>query len=305
MGIVSLQWIRTHMHRLSDGPDSLGLSYMHSLGLRQSYIPFIHTCLPVIFIVGFTFFLMGLTLFLFKISWPVAIPVTLVIACMFAFLVITTLHPAMQPHPLERPSDNPECFPCPYRSPQSSLCLLRESWESRSEIWLRKRTMDFFANKKLLSHLASNPEITAPKPFASDTIKALVSIKESRSAETEKERTALATCLAEVLPIHLDVFPIGDLIDLNPFLPPSRYVPSAVFLHDGPATKEDLSAVALLQVATCNGHPLGSPDLLNACVRTTRWLFERPRTFGLVSTEVPNKQPLQLISKAGTSRLLS
>jgi len=34
VGIVSLQWIRSHLRRLSDGADSLGLSYMHSLGLH-------------------------------------------------------------------------------------------------------------------------------------------------------------------------------------------------------------------------------------------------------------------------------
>ena len=305
VGIVSLQWIRSHIHRLSDGADCLGLSYMHSLGLRQSYIPHIFTSLPIILIFGLTFFFIGLIIFLCNISWPVAIPVTFAIACTFAFLVITTVLPALQPFPVERPSDNPECFPSPYRSPQSLLFLRCGDWKSRSEIWLRQRTEDFFAKKKVSSHLASNAEIAAQEPFAYDIIKALASVKESRSAESEKERKALAKCLAEVLPIHLelDLFPTGDLADLIPFLPSSEYVPSAVFLREGLATQDDLSAVALLQTATCRGHRFRSADLVKACVRATHWLFERPRTLDSVPTKVPNNQPLHLISKTGTSRL--
>ena len=300
VGIVSLQWIRSHIHRLRDGADSLGLSYMHSLGLHQSYIPLVFTSLPILLIFGLTFFLIGLIVFLFNISWRVAIPVTFAIACTFAFLVITTALPALQSFPVKRPNDNPKCFPSPYRSPQSLLFLRCRDWALRSEIWLRQRTEDFFDKNKVLGHLEPNPEITAPKPFAYDTIQALVSVKESRSAESEKERKALAKCLAEVLPIHLDQFPTGDLADLIPFLPPSDCVPSAVFLHEDLA-QEDLSAVALLQIATCIGHPFRSADLVKACVRVTRWLFERPRTLN----SVPNKQPLHLISKDGTSHLLS
>jgi hypothetical protein len=137
------------------------------------------------------------------------------------------------------------------------------------------------------------PEGAELNPFAYDTIKSLVSVKESRSAESEKEWTALAKCLAEVLPIHLDLFPPGDLADFLPFLPTSTYVPSAVFLHQDSATREDLSAVALLQIATCKGQPSPSAALVAACVRTTRWLFERPHTLD----SVPYKQPLHLISK--------
>jgi hypothetical protein len=38
---------------------------------------------------------------------------------------------------------------------------------------------------------------------------------QSRCAESEKEKTALAKCLAEVLPIHLDLFATEDLADLQ------------------------------------------------------------------------------------------
>jgi len=149
---------------------------------------------------------------------------------------------------------------------------------------------------KVLSHLKPDPTVTAPKPFAYDTIEALVSVKESRSVESENEKMALAKCLAEVLPIHLDLFPTGDLTDLIPFLPPSDYVPSAVFLGEDSVTQEDLSAVALLQIATCKGRPVQSPDIVKACVRATCWLFERPRTLDLI----PKKQPLHLIYEPGT-----
>jgi len=263
----------------------------------------VFTSLPVILIFGLSFFLIGLIVFLFELSWPVAIPVTFAIACTFAFLVVTTALPALQSLPGKRPSNNPENFPSPYRSPQSLLFLLRRDWGSRSKIWLQQRTEDFLAmdQNKVLSHLKPDPTVTAPKPFAYDTIKALVSVKESRSVESENEKMALAKCLAEVLPIHLDLFPTGDLADLIPFLPPSDFVPSAVFLREGSATHEDLSAVALLQIATCKGRPVQSPDIVKACVRATRWLFERPRTLD----PVPNKQPLHLIYEPGTFYLLS
>ena len=308
MGIVSLQWIRSHMQCLGKGADSLGLSYMHSRGLHQSNIPLVFASLPVVLIFGLTFFLIGLIIFLFKLSWPVAIPVTFAVACTFTFLLITTLLPALQsfpsqppndnqaPQTVEPPSDNQKCFPSLYRSPQSSLFLRGTEWGSRSKIWLQHRTKEFFDEQRLLGHLEPIRKGTEPKPFASDTIKALLSVQESRSAESEKERTALAKCLAEVLPIHSNPLPTGDLADLVPFLPDSKFVPSAVFLRDKSATREDLSAVALLQIVTYRNEPSQSAALVNACVRTTRWLFERPRTLD----SVPNNQPLHLISTSGT-----
>ena len=295
------------MQSLGEGADSLGLSYMHSRGLHQSYIPLVFTSLPVILIFGLTFFLIGLIIFLSKLSWPVATPVTFAVACTFTFLLITTLLPALQRSPLQWPKDNDElveppsddqiCFPSPYRSAQSSLFLSQTDWGSRSKIWLQHRTKSFFDGKRSMGHLDSIRHDAETKPFAYDTIKALLSVQESRSAESEKERTALAKCLAEVLPIHLDLFPNGDLADLVPFLTTSKYVPSAVFLREDSTTREDLSAVALLQISTCKGQPTQSADLAEACVRTTRWLFERPRTFDLV----PETQPLDLISKPRTS----
>ena len=132
--------------------------------------------------------------------------------------------------------------------------------------------------------------------FAYDTIKALVSVKESGSAESEKERTALAKCLADVLPIFLGLFPSEDLADLIPFLPPSEFVPSSLFSHKGSATREVLDAVALVQIATCKGRPSQTSALVEACVLTTRWLFERPHDFEKL---VPNSQPLHLISEPG------
>ena len=303
MGIVSLQWIRTHMHSLSDGSESLGLSRMHSLGLQKSYIPLVFTSLPVILILGLTSFFVGLIVFLFELSWPVAIPVAIVIGFTFAFLLTTTLHPALQSFPGAQLSDNPDCFPSLYRSPQSLLFLRVRDWSSRSRIWLQQRQEAFVIKEKPLSHLESIPEDPNPKTvpvFTYDTIKALVAVKGTRSAESEKERTALAKCLAEVLPIHLNLFTTEDLANLIPFLPPSEYVPSALFSRDKSATQEDLSAVALVQIATCKGRPSQTPALVEAYVLTTRFLFERPRTFD----PVPNNQPFHLISKPGTSHFI-
>ncbi|KAF8335573.1 hypothetical protein F5887DRAFT_1251225 [Amanita rubescens] len=286
IGIVSLQWIRTHMSILSDGSESLGFSHMHSLGLRKSYIPLIFTSLPVILLVGLTFFLVGLVVFLFELSWPVATPAAIAIGLTFAFLLTTTLHPGIQPF-LEVFGANRDCFPSSYRSPQSLLLLRQRDWTSRSQFYLRKRRGKIAVDKQL-SHLGK-----IDSPVAYDTIKALDSVKESRSAESEKERTALAKCLAEVLPIYLGRFPTRDLADLIPFLPPSEFVPSALFSRDS-ATREDLSTMALVQIATCLKRPPPQTSaLVEACILTTRWLFERPRTFD----SVPIRQPLYLISK--------
>jgi len=213
--------------------------------------------------------------------------------CTFTFLAITTALPALQLFPLQRPSDDPAYVPSPYRSPQSLLFLRRRDWVSRSDIWLRQLThwQDFFHEKEVLSHLQPIPPVDAPKPFAYDNIKALDSVKESRSAENEMERTALAKCLAQVLPIHLHLFPTDDLADLIPFLPPSEYVPSVVFLHQDSASREDLSAVAYLQIATRKGRPPQTAALVTAC-GNTHTLYS-----------VPNKQPLHLISKPGTHYL--
>ena len=297
VGIVSLQWIRTHMRSLNDGPESLGLSHMHSVGLHQSNIRHVFTSLSLLLIFGLTFFLIGIIVFLFNLSRPVAIVTTTAIACTFLFLLVTTALPASQCLPVKRPSDVPACFPSLYRSPQSRLFLHQRDWELRSKIWLRQRTEDFFDNKKVLSHLEPIPGLVEPPPFAYDTIQALKSVKESQSAESEKERTALAKCLAEVLPIHLDLFPTEDLADLIPFLSPTNYVPSSIFLHHDSATREERSALALLAIATRIGQPSQSAPLVDACVRTTHWLFERPHTLD----SVPNKQPLHLISKPSTS----
>ena len=302
IGIVSLQWIRTHMSTMSDGSESLGLSHMHSIGLQKSYIPLIFTLLPIILILGLTLFLVGLIVFLCELSWPVAIPAAIAIGFTFVFLFTTTLHPALQSSPGAQSSDNPAYFPSPYRSPQSLLFLRLRDWGSRSRIWLQQRQKG--SSVQPLSHLVSRPD--HEMVFSYDTIEALVAVKESRSAESEKERTALAKCLAEVLPIHLDFFTtgertIGDLADLIPFLPPSEFVPSALFPRKNSATREDLDAVALVQIATCKGgRPSQTSDLVKACVLATRWVFERPHTFD----SVPDSQPLHLISKPGMSRLL-
>jgi len=298
IGIVSLQWIRTHMRTLGGGSESLGLSHMHSLGLQKSYIPLIFTSLPVILILGLTCFLVGLTVFLFELSWPVATPVAIAIGCTFVFLLTTTLHPALQSFP--EPSNDPDCFPSPYRSAQSLLFLPQRDWRSRSQKWLQQRQEDFEAGKgRPLSHLESREE-GIEAVFAYDIIEALVAVKESRSAESENEKIALAKCLAEVLPIHLNLFATEDLADLIPFLPPSEFVPSALFSHEN-STRKDLCAVALVQTATCKGRPSQTAALVEACVLTTRWLFERPH----VLDPVPTSQPLNLISKAGKSYFLA
>src|ERR1700733_7810294 len=73
------------MSTLGDGYESLCFSHIHSLGLQQSYIPLIFTSLPVILILGLAFF--GLTVFLFELGWPVAIPAAIAIGFTFVFLL--------------------------------------------------------------------------------------------------------------------------------------------------------------------------------------------------------------------------
>ncbi|PPQ85215.1 hypothetical protein CVT25_010085, partial [Psilocybe cyanescens] len=293
MGIVSLQWILFHIRSLGDGNESLGLPYMHSLGLYQSHIPHVFSSLPIILISGLAFFLLGLGVFLFKLSWKVAIPFIFVISYIFLFLFITTIRPAQQPHPVKCPSDHPKCYPSPYRSPQSSFFICEKDWTCKSKIWLQQRRDDFFSMETMGRHLEkANGNLADLNPFSYDTIMALCSVKESRAAESEKEKMALAQCLAEVLPIHLSLFSKGDLADIIPFLPHSAYVPSEIFLRES-ASQDHLNAVALLQVSCLKGLPCQSADLVKACMRTTNWLFERPR----VLDTIPEKQPLHLISK--------
>ena len=240
----------------------------HALS-RPPEIPLIFTSLPVILILGLAFFLVGLIVFLFELSWSVAIPVAIAIAFTFVFLLTTTLHPALQSFRGARPSDNPDCVSSPYRStdsPQSLLFLRPRDWTERSQNWLRQRQADFAAFKtRQLSHLESRPEV-----FDYDTIKALVSV--IRSAESEKERTVLAAA------IHLDILATRDLADLIPLLPSSEFVPSALFSRKNSATREDLRD--------------GSRENLLPAVRTH--IFD----------SVPNSKPLLLISKPGTSHLL-
>jgi len=179
-------------------------------------------------------------------------------------LCSSLLHFALQSFFGARSSDNLHCFPFSYQSPQSLLVLRQRDWKSTSEIWLRQCQENFSGWKKV--------------HFAYDTIEAPVSVKASRSAESEKERTALAKCFAEFLPIHLDLFttgdpaglihfplsppsevPIhwnlfttGDPADLIPFLYSSKYVPSVLFSHENSVIRGDLDAVALVKIATCN-----------------------------------------------------
>ena len=69
--------------------------------------------------------------------------------------------------------------------------------------------------------------------------------------------------------MYLDQFSTGDLAHIIPFLPPSEFVPSALFS----ATREDLNAVVLVQIATtCKDQSSQTPAL--------RWLFE-PSSNGL------------------------
>ncbi|PPQ83068.1 hypothetical protein CVT25_003777 [Psilocybe cyanescens] len=56
---------------------------------------------------------------------------------------------------------------------------------------------------------------------------------------------ALAQCLAEILPIHLNLFSTGDLVDVISFLPHYTYVPSEIFLSES-ASQDHLNAVAVL-----------------------------------------------------------
>ncbi|KAG6805375.1 hypothetical protein H0H92_015659, partial [Tricholoma furcatifolium] len=226
--------------------------------------------------------------------WPVAIPVTFAILWTFAFLIITTALPALQSSSINKGKGNSERFPSPYRSPQSLLFLRPRDWKLKSETWLQSRTEDSSNKMKVLSHLESKPPVVKQEPFQYDTIEALRFIMANRSAESEKERKAVANCLAEVLPTHFDFFPEGDLADLFPFLSPSPYVPCEVPLKDlKSTTRDDLTAIVYLQMATCKGTPSQRDGLVLACIKTTRWLFEQPRTLNSVSGKL---QPLNLIS---------
>jgi len=129
--------------------------------------------------------------------------------------------------------------------------------------------------------------------------KALVVVKGTRSAESEKERTALAKCLAKVLPIHFGLLHdrrADHRRSCGPYSLPSafRICAFCTVSCENPATREDLGVVALVQIFTYKGRPSQISDSVKAYVLTTRWVFERPHTFD----SVLNGQPLHLISMA-------
>ena len=167
-------------------------------------------------------------------------------------------------------------------------------WVQISQTWLQKRS----------------GTVSKVKHLADDAIRALLSVKESRFADSEREMAALTMCCKDVAPLYSNVFSGEDLVylapslaNLVPNLPPSEFVPSTLFLDES-AGQRELSAVALLQITSLDGgQPSQNMAIVQACIVTTRWLFQKPRTFNPVT--VPSKQPLNLISNHSTSCLIS
>ena len=125
----------------------------------------------------------------------------------------------------------------------------------------------------MLSHLEPIPTVIAPKPFAYDTIKALVSVKESRWKRRHWRSASL-----ESFPSTWTSSQQMILRTLFPSLPPSEPGKTSV------------------RCLTCKSLPARvdqTAALVTACVNT---MFERPHTLDL--------QPLRLISKPGTPHYL-
>ncbi|KAF9524639.1 hypothetical protein CPB83DRAFT_773535, partial [Crepidotus variabilis] len=124
-GIVAQQWLREH---LRPSPENMpicvlpGLFHMYTEALDRFYVPHLFTALPLLLIISVVFFLIGMVDFLWMLNHQVAIPVTSVVFLVSAFLLFTTIYPALQPLPRQIPtnrSSHTSRAPCPYKSPQS------------------------------------------------------------------------------------------------------------------------------------------------------------------------------------------
>ena len=125
IGIVSLQWLREHLHRHTDPEPQIALS-LHHLNVesldRWYYLPQIFTTLPLLLQFALILFLAGVYDFLWTLNTTVAIPVTVAVGSSLLFFLWTTVMPTMQALSLFLPRwswGNMPRSPCPYRSPQS------------------------------------------------------------------------------------------------------------------------------------------------------------------------------------------
>jgi len=154
IGIISLQWLRKHLHPHTDLEPQIAFS-LHHLNVESVdrwYLPQIFTALPLLLQLALVLFLVGVIEFLWSLNSTVAIPIAVAVGLSLSFLLWTTVLPTMQALLLflpRLPWGNIPRSPCPYRSPQSwafhrsvqplvaiflSICgeFNRESWDTVS-----------------------------------------------------------------------------------------------------------------------------------------------------------------------------
>ncbi|KAF8911658.1 hypothetical protein CPB84DRAFT_1913055 [Gymnopilus junonius] len=123
-GIISLQWLREHQHYHGiTSKQAYAIFHMRAEALQKWYVPQLFASLPLILQGALVLFFIGVIEFLLSLEHEVAVPVILVIALTFLFLIGTTMLPTIQAFPLYIPylklhkSGAPA--QCPYKSPQS------------------------------------------------------------------------------------------------------------------------------------------------------------------------------------------
>ncbi|TFK37711.1 hypothetical protein BDQ12DRAFT_736218 [Crucibulum laeve] len=118
IGIVSMQWLRSYQ---TSGnlpyKDALALRQMRYDGLVTWYVPRVINSIPLLLMSALILFFVGLLNLLWTLQPKVAIPVTVVIATIIAFLAITTVLPTLQC--MLTSELHLRVVQCPFKSPQS------------------------------------------------------------------------------------------------------------------------------------------------------------------------------------------
>ncbi|KAF9529842.1 hypothetical protein CPB83DRAFT_237501 [Crepidotus variabilis] len=243
IGLVALQWLREHL-RPSTWNVPLktlpALIKMQADSLDAFKVPQIFTALPLLIIIALIFFVVGMIEFLWNINRVVAIPIIATILLVLAFILVTTLlpsYPRFRRRHFNDPKSSPP-LPCPYRSPQSWVCLqvvtvasslfsrlanqadtdqghskqnAHLNWIDWAISYLDKRSFSHIRSRKADYSLLESVRVSEPTfPPIYDTMRALVAVKEDFSLMADKTFDAS-------LPIVGHAF--NELLDLSGWSP--------------------------------------------------------------------------------------
>ncbi|KAF9568181.1 hypothetical protein CPC08DRAFT_718824 [Agrocybe pediades] len=125
LGTTCMQWLREYKHLGSlSFKDALILRNLRYEGLIKWKVPFILSILPFLLQAALILFFAGIVELMWTLNFCVTVTIVASIGLAVIFMVVTAVAPAVQ-FLLEegRESTSPAEPPCPYRSPQSWVCL--------------------------------------------------------------------------------------------------------------------------------------------------------------------------------------